>query len=93
MPRGRIIKIEVSRDTQPQFELGDTAETIERRRKREERDERQRREQGERERRRIEREEGRQAGKDRKETLNRHIYLCRIHSIQKEEGPNKVYFP
>ena len=55
MPRGRRRKIEVPRDTQPQFELGDAAEDIERRRReREERDEQERREQ-ERERQRIER--------------------------------------
>ena len=46
MPRGRRGKIEVPRDTQPQFELGDTADDIERRRgEREERDERERIEQ------------------------------------------------
>ena len=43
MPRGRRRKIEVPTDTQPQFELGDTAEDIERKRRdREERDERER---------------------------------------------------
>ena len=44
MPRGRRRKIEVpTGDTQPQFELGDTGEDIERRRReREERDERER---------------------------------------------------
>ena len=43
MPRGRRRKIEVPADTQPQFELGDTAEDIKRRRRgREERDERER---------------------------------------------------
>ena len=42
MPRGRRRKIEVpTGDTQPQFELGDTAADIERRRKREDRDERE----------------------------------------------------
>ena len=41
MPRGRG-KIEVPTDTQPQFQLGDTAADIERRREREERDERER---------------------------------------------------
>ena len=47
-------KIEVPRDTQPQFDLGDTAKDIERRRREsEERDERERREQ-ERERQRTE---------------------------------------
>ena len=46
MPRGRRRKIEVPiEDTQPQFELGDTAEDKERRwRDREERDDRERRE-------------------------------------------------
>ena len=43
MPRGSRGKIEVPRDTQPQFELGDTGEDIERRRReREERGERER---------------------------------------------------
>ena len=57
MARGRRRKIEVPTDTQPQFELGDTAEDIERRRReREERDERERREQEERDRERMERE-------------------------------------
>ena len=57
MPRGRRRKIEVPTDTQPQFELGNTAEDIERRRREgEERDERERREQEERDRERIERE-------------------------------------
>ena len=51
MPRGRRRKIEVPTDTQPQFELGDTAEDIEiRMREGEERDERKRREQEERDR-------------------------------------------
>ena len=46
MPRGRRKKTEVPTDTQPQFQLGDTAEDIERRRReRGERDERERREQ------------------------------------------------
>ena len=57
MPRGRRRKIEVPADTQPQFELGDTAVDIEiRRREREERDERESREQEERDRERMERE-------------------------------------
>ena len=56
MPRGRRRKIEVPTDTQPQLELGDTAEDIERRREREERDERERIEQEERDRERMERE-------------------------------------
>ena len=73
--RGRRRKIEVPTDTQPQFELGETAEDIERRRsKREERDERERREQEERDRERIEREEGREPGKGRKESANRQGY-------------------
>ena len=42
MPRGRRRTIEVRTDAQPQFELGDTAEDIERRRReRKERDERE----------------------------------------------------
>ena len=65
MPRGRRRKIEVpTGDTQPQFELGDTAEDIERRREREERDERERREQEERDRERMERERGKRAWKE-----------------------------
>ena len=41
MPKGRRKKIEVPTDTQPQFELGNTAEDIERRRREEkEREER-----------------------------------------------------
>ena len=54
MPRGRGRKTKVPTDTQPQFELGDTAEDIERRRR--EREEGERREQDERDRDRIERE-------------------------------------
>ena len=69
MPRARRRKIEIPTDTQPQFELGDTAEDIERRRReREERDEREMREQEERERERMERE------KRREESVNRHRY-------------------
>ena len=42
MPRGRRRKIEVAADTQPQFEVGDTAADMERRRReRQERDERE----------------------------------------------------
>ena len=57
MPSGRRRKIEVPRDTQSEFELGDTAEDIEkRRREREEGDERESIEQEERDRERMERE-------------------------------------
>ena len=57
MRRGRRRKIEVPTDTQPKFELGDTAEDIERRRReREERERRGRKEQEERDRERMERE-------------------------------------
>ena len=57
MPRGRRRKIEVPTESLPQFQLGDTAEDIERRRReREEREERERREQEERDRERMERE-------------------------------------
>ena len=63
MRRGRRRKIEVPTDTQSQFELGDTAEDIERgRREREEREEGIGRE-GQRE--DGEREEGRGPGKRR----------------------------
>ena len=59
MPRGRRRKIEVPTDTQPQFELADTAEDIERRRReREDREERERIEQEERDRERGWRENG-----------------------------------
>ena len=71
MPRGRRRKIEVPTDTPPRFELGDTAEDIERRRReREERDERERREQEKRDREDVEREEGREPGKGREESAN-----------------------
>ena len=57
LPKGRRRKIEVPTDTQPQFDLGDTAADIERRRReREERDEREKIEQEERDRERMERE-------------------------------------
>ena len=71
MPRGRRRKIEVPTDTQPQFELGDTAEDIERRREREEGDGREERA-GRRgtERGLREREEGREPGKGREESVN-----------------------
>ena len=75
MPRGRKRKIEAPTDCQPQFELGDTAENIERRR-RERGGERRSKEQEE----RMEREDttdradGRDRGKHRKATSNRHRY-------------------
>ena len=71
MPSGRRRKIEVPTDTQ-QFELGDTAEDIERRsRERKERDEIERIEQEERDRERMERErEGRAPRKRRDESMN-----------------------
>ena len=60
MPRDRRIKIEVSTDSQPQFELGDTADDIERRRiERQGRDEREARKGGECEREVGNREDGR----------------------------------
>ena len=66
MPRGRRRKIEVpTGDTQPQFELGDTAENIERRRR--ERERRGVRERGENRRRETERgwrERGKRARKE-----------------------------
>ena len=60
MQRGRRRKIEIPTDTQPQFELGDTAEDIERRRReRTERTGREgQREDGERERRKESQERG-----------------------------------
>ena len=68
MPRGRRRKIKVPTDTPPQFELGDTAEDIERR-EREEREDRTgregQREDGERER----REESQERGEKRVQTV------------------------
>ena len=76
MRRGRRRKIEVPRDTQPQFELGDTAEDIERRRReREERDQRERIEQEERDKERRERERG---GKRASKEERRECELIRI---------------
>ena len=64
MPRGRRRKIEVpTGDTQPQFELGDTAEKKERRRREERAGGEGQREDGE-------REEGREPGKRREESAN-----------------------
>ena len=95
MPRGKRRKIEVPRDTQPQFELGDTAEDIERRRERERGERGEGREGGERtggKGQREDRERGwKRTGKDRKATMNRHRYC--FHSIQTEEGANEVNFP
>ena len=63
-------KIEIpTRDTQPQFELGDTAEDIKRRRRRERRG---RREKEERDRERMERE--RREEEERGENVNRYGY-------------------
>ena len=57
MPSGRRRKIEVPTDTQPQFELRDTAEDMEGRgREREGREERERQEKEERDREKLERE-------------------------------------
>ena len=67
MPRGKRRKIEVPTDTQPQFQLGDTAEDIERSRsEREEREEREMIEQEERDRERMERERERGGKRVRK---------------------------
>ena len=72
MPRGRRRKIVVpTGDTQPQFELGDTTEDIEKRREREVRDERERIEQAERDREwreRERREESQERGEKRVQT-------------------------
>ena len=77
MPRGRRRKIEVpTGDTQPQFQLGDAAEDIERRgREREERDERERIEQEDRDRERRERERG---GKRARKEERRECELIQI---------------
>ena len=94
MPRGRRRKIEVPTDTQPQFELGDTAEDIERRRrKREERDERERREQAERDRERIERErreESQKRGEKRTRT-DTDTYVESIQSRQKKGQMKSIF--
>ena len=66
MQRGGRRKIEVPTVAQPQFELGCTAENIERRRREEkERDEREERIRGEGQREDRDREEGRESGKQR----------------------------
>ena len=76
MPRGTRRKIEVpTGDTQPQFELGDTAEDTERRREREERDDRERIEQEERDRERRGRERG---GKRARKDERRECELIRM---------------
>ena len=70
MPKAKRRKIEVPTDTQPQFELGDTAEDLEKEEaeKGEERTGREgQREDGE-------REEGREPGKRREKSANRHGY-------------------
>ena len=66
MRRGRRRKIEVPADTQPQFELGDTAADIERRRR--EREEREERAGGEGQREDGEREESPERGEKRVRT-------------------------
>ena len=70
MPRVRRRKIEVpTGDTQPQFELGDTAEDIEiKRSEREEREERERREEEERDRQREREIEEEERGEKRPRT-------------------------
>ena len=70
MPKAKRRKIEVPTDTQPQFELGDTAEDIE---KEAERGEGENRKRGT-ERGWREREEGREPGKRREKSANRHGY-------------------
>ena len=82
MPRGRRRQIEVPTDTQPKFELGDTAEDIERRRR--EREERERAEQDERERRRIERER-REESRERTEKRAQTDMDTDVESTQKEQ--------
>ena len=75
LPRGRRRKIEIPTDSQPQFELGDTAEDIEKkRRKRGERGERVEKTRGEGQREDRVRDEGREPGKARKESTNRYGY-------------------
>ena len=82
MPRGRRRKIEVPTDTQPQFELGDTAEDIERRgRERDKRDERERREQEERDRERMERDR-REENQEREEKRARTDMDTDVESTQ-----------
>ena len=90
MPRARRRKIEVPTDTQPQFELGDTAEDIERRREREERDERERGENTRRgtERGWREREEGR--GQEKGEKRVRTDTDTDVESIQSRQKKGQM---
>ena len=76
MPRGRRRKIEVPTVTQPQFELGDTAEDIERRRG--EREERGERERGESRKRGTERGWIERGGKGARKGERRECELTRI---------------
>ena len=95
MPRGRRRKIEVpTGDTQPQFELGDTAEDIEgRRREREVRDQRERIEQAERDRERRERER-REESQERREKRVRTDMDTDVESTQstQKKGQMKSIF-
>ena len=79
MPRGRRRKIEVPTDSQPQFELGDTAEDIEKRRKERERERQEQEERGQKGPRRWKR-----LGKEQKSDLKQNQIL-----IQNQHNPGK----
>ena len=87
MPRGRRRKIEVQTDTQPQFELVDSAEDIERMER-----EREREREIERER---ERERGRSREEERGEKRVQTDTDTDVESIQsrQKKGPDEVHFP
>ena len=90
MSRGRRRKIKVPTDTQSQFELGDTAEDIERRRReREERDERERMEQEERDRERMERER-REENQEREEKRARTDMDTNVESTQSRQKKGQM---
>ena len=93
MPRCRIRKIDEPTDTQPQFELGDTAEDIERRRReREERDERERIAQEEMHSERMERE-GREESQERGERVRTDMDpdVESTHSRQKKVQMKSIF--
>ena len=91
MPRCRIRKIDEPTDTQPQFELGDTAEDIERRRR--ERDERERIAQEEMHSERMERE-GREESQERGERVQTDMDpdVESTHSRQKKVQMKSIFF-
>ena len=87
--KGQKEKIEVPTDTQPQLELGDTAEDIERRRKREERGKRERREQEERDREGMERK-SREENQERAEKRARTDTDTDVESTQSSQKKSQM---